>query len=139
LERLDFDCVFGRDRLADETRAGLVVNLVTDQCSQARARNREIHRRLQSWEHQAIKTLMRWTGANERTTKNWLSRANGPSGEHLLEIMRHSDLVFECVLELVDRKVTLSHRKLEEVHDALQATAQRLSEMIQSKDLPRSH
>jgi hypothetical protein len=89
--------------------------------------------------HQAIKTLMRWTGANERTTKNWLSGANGPSGEHLLEIMRNSDLVFECVLELIDRKVILSHRKLEEVHDALQATAQLLSEMIQAKDLPRSH
>jgi hypothetical protein len=47
--------------------------------------------------HQAIKTLMRWTGANERTTKNWLSGSNGPSGEHLLEIMRNSDLVFERV------------------------------------------
>jgi hypothetical protein len=89
--------------------------------------------------HQAIKTLMRWTGANERTAKNWLSGVNGPSGEHLLEIMRNSDLVFECVLELIDRKVVLSHRKLEQVHDALQATAQLLSEMIQSKDLPKSH
>jgi len=77
---------------------------------------------------------MRWTGA----TKNWPSGANGPSGEPLLEIMRHSDLVLECVLELIDRKVVLSHRKLEEVHDAQQATAQLLSEMIQSKDL-RSH
>lgn len=89
--------------------------------------------------HQAIKTLMRWTGANERTTKNWLSGTNGPSGDHLLQIMRNSDIVFECVLGLVDRKVVLSHRKLEEVHNALQATAQLLSEMIQTKDLPRSH
>jgi hypothetical protein len=89
--------------------------------------------------HQAIKTLMRWTSANERTTKNWLSGANGPSGEHLLEIMRNSDLVFECVLELIGRKVVLSSGKLEEVRDALQATAQLLSEMIQSKGLPRSH
>jgi hypothetical protein len=87
----------------------------------------------------AMSDEMRWTGANERTTKNWLSGANGPSGEHLLEIMRKSDLVFECVLELIDRKVVLSHRKLEEVHHALQATAQLLSEMIESKDLPRSH
>ncbi|MDR3487851.1 MAG: hypothetical protein P4M05_23500 [Bradyrhizobium sp.] len=89
--------------------------------------------------HQAIKTLMRWTGANERTTKNWLSGTNGPSGDHLLQIMRNSDIVFECVLGLVDRRVVLSHRKLEEVHNALQATAQLLSEMIQTKDLPRSH
>jgi hypothetical protein len=89
--------------------------------------------------HQAIKTLMRWTGTNERTTKNWLSGANGPSGEHLLKIMGKSDLVFERVLGLIDRKIVLSHRKLEELHDTLQATAQLLSEMIQSKDLPRSH
>src|SRR5665213_1778801 len=61
--------------------------------------------------HQAIKTLMRWTRANERTAKNWLSGTNGPSGEHLLKIIRHSDLVFECVLSLIDRKAVLSHRK----------------------------
>src|SRR4030081_1421126 len=73
--------------------------------------------------HQAIKTLMRWTGANERTAKNWLSGANVPSGEHLLEIIGHSDLVFECVMQLIDRKIVLSHRKLEEVHDALRFTA----------------
>jgi hypothetical protein len=92
-----------------------------------------------SHSHQAIKTLMRWTGANERTAKNWLSGANGPSGEHLLEIIRHSDLVFEGVLSLIDRKAVLSLRKLEEVHDALQTTAKLLSEMIQSKDHPKSH
>jgi hypothetical protein len=88
--------------------------------------------------HQAIKTLMRWTGANERTTKNWLSGTNGPSGEHLLEIMRNSDLVFERVLPRIDRRPLLSYRRLEEVHDALQFTTQVLSEMIKAKDLPRS-
>ena len=82
---------------------------------------------------------MRWTGANERTAKNWLSGANVPSGEHLLEIIRHSDLVFECVMQLIDRKIVLSHRKLEEVHDALRFTADLLSEMINAKDSPRSH
>jgi hypothetical protein len=89
--------------------------------------------------HQAIKTLMRWTHANERTAKNWLSGVNGPSGEHLLEIMRNSDHVFEFVLDLIGRKVVISHRNLEDVRDALQTTAQLLSELIQSKDLPRSH
>jgi hypothetical protein len=74
--------------------------------------------------HQAIKTLMRWTGANERTVKNWLSGANGPSGEHLLEIIRNSDLVFGCVLTLVDRRLSLSNRKLEELRDLLQTTTQ---------------
>jgi hypothetical protein len=53
--------------------------------------------------HQAHKTLMRWTGANERTAKNWLSASNGPSGEHLLRLMCNSDPVFELVLKLSRR------------------------------------
>ena len=28
--------------------------------------------------HQAIKTVMRWTGANERTVKNWFAAGSGP-------------------------------------------------------------
>jgi len=28
--------------------------------------------------HQAIKTVMRWTGASERTAKYWLSGERGP-------------------------------------------------------------
>lgn len=82
---------------------------------------------------------MRWTGANERTAKNWLSGNNGPSGEHLLGLMRNSELVFEYVLQRIDRRPLLSLRKLEQVQDALQSTAQILSEMIKAKDLPRSH
>ena len=79
--------------------------------------------------HQAIKTLMRWTAAKERTAKNWLLGANGPSGEHLLEIIRNSDAAFECVLRLSDRKLSLSDRKLEELRVVLKNTTQALAEM----------
>ena len=89
--------------------------------------------------HQSIKTLMRWTGANERTMKNWLSGTNGPSGEHLLEILCNSDLVFDRVLQRVDRRPLLSYHKLEEVHEALRSTAQMLFEMIKAKELPKPH
>jgi hypothetical protein len=89
--------------------------------------------------HQAIKTLMRWTAANERTVKNWLSEANGPSGEHLLEIIRNSDLAYECVLRLADRRLSLSNRKLEKLRGVLQNTMQLLSEMTRAQELPRSH
>ena len=81
--------------------------------------------------HQAQKTLMRWTGANERTAKNWLAGVNGPSGEHLLELIRNSDRVFECVLKLTDRKRILLDRRLSEVRDALQETAELLSGILQ--------
>lgn len=33
--------------------------------------------------HQAVKTLMHWTGASERAVKTWLAGSHGPGGEHL--------------------------------------------------------
>ena len=33
--------------------------------------------------HQAAKIVMGWTGAGERTVKNWLAGVSGPSGDHL--------------------------------------------------------
>src|ERR1700730_8857071 len=84
--------------------------------------------------HQAHKTLMRWTGANERTAKNWLSGSNGPSGEHLLALMRNSEGVFECVLRLSHRNVVLSSQKIAEVHDSLRSTADLLAELIEVRD-----
>lgn len=51
----------------------------------------------------AIKTLERWTGATPRTAKNWLSGSTGPSGEHLMLLLRYSDEVFKTVLAEVDR------------------------------------
>ncbi|MET4274284.1 MULTISPECIES: hypothetical protein [unclassified Bradyrhizobium] len=81
--------------------------------------------------HHAHKTLMRWTGANERTAKNWLSGSNGPSGEHLLQLMRNSDRVFEFVLRLSHRPALLSNQRLEEVRNSLRITADLLSEVIE--------
>lgn len=51
----------------------------------------------------AAKTLMRWTGASERTAKAWLGGISGPSGEHLVALLRHSDAVFSTVLHLSGR------------------------------------
>jgi hypothetical protein len=53
--------------------------------------------------HRAAKTLMSWTHASERTTKNWLMGTVGPSGPHLIALMRHSEAVFRAVLELTGR------------------------------------
>jgi hypothetical protein len=89
--------------------------------------------------HQAHKTLMKWTGANERTAKNWLSGANGPSGEHLLQLVRNSDLVFECVLNLVGRKAVISNRNLAELRNSLLMTTELLSEVIDGQQPPLQH
>lgn len=89
--------------------------------------------------HRAHKTLMRWTGANERTAKNWLSGVNGPSGEHLLRLMKNSDRVFECVLMLASRKPVLSRHNLEGLRSALASTSQLLAEAMQADDSLSEH
>ncbi|PRD43141.1 hypothetical protein C5748_13125 [Phyllobacterium phragmitis] len=48
--------------------------------------------------HQATKTVMRWTGASERTVKHWFAASHAPSGYHLVAIARHSDAVLMCFL-----------------------------------------
>lgn len=60
--------------------------------------------------HRATKTLMRWTGASERTVRNWLMGSKGPSGEHLVALLRHSQTLLEVVLGYVgrDRNIAVS-------------------------------
>ena len=53
--------------------------------------------------HHSIKTAMRWTGARERTVKNWLSAHSGPSGAHLVGLIRNSDTVCDAVLTAAGR------------------------------------
>ncbi len=53
--------------------------------------------------HRAIKSAMRWTGASERTVKYWFAGERGPSGEHLISLLRHSDTVLCVLLALADR------------------------------------
>jgi hypothetical protein len=107
---------FPRDALPAPTYATLIADILKTELGNS---------------HQAHKTLMRWTGANERTAKNWLSGSNGPSGEHLLHLMRNSDRVFEFVLKLSRRPAVLSNQRLTEIRNCLQATADLLSEVIE--------
>ncbi len=51
----------------------------------------------------AAKETARWTGASERTAKNWISETYGPTGENLIELMRHSDTILDVVLVLAGR------------------------------------
>lgn len=74
--------------------------------------------------HRAIKTLRNWTNASERTTKNWLAGANGPSGLHLIEIMRHSDAVLHTVLELAQRRSIVAVALLPALSQRLIETAE---------------
>ena len=54
--------------------------------------------------HQAVKLAMRWTGASERTVKYWFAGTTGPSGEHLIALARHSDVILGVFLQRAGRK-----------------------------------
>lgn len=69
--------------------------------------------------HQAIKTVMRWTGANERTVKNWFSGANGPSGAHLIVLAGNSEEVLEAFLVLAGHRQVLTAKKLVDARNKL--------------------
>lgn len=67
----------------------------------------------------AAKTTIKWTGVSERTAKNWILGYCGPSGENLIELMRHSDVVLAVVLELAGRRDALASDRIERVRQEL--------------------
>ena len=52
-----------------------------------------------------LKIVVQLTGANERTVRNWFDAKNGPSGELLVALCRHSDEVLATVLTLAGREL----------------------------------
>ena len=69
--------------------------------------------------HRATKTLMRWTGASDRTAKNWLSGCCGPSGTHLIQLAHESDIVLATVLGLAGRNQHMVGADLLKIRAAL--------------------
>lgn len=51
--------------------------------------------------HRTVKTIMGWTGASERSVKNWLSGDFGPSGYFLMRLCVKSPAVRGLVMELL--------------------------------------
>ena len=77
---------------------------------------------------------MRWTGASERTVKNWISASYGPTAEHLIELMRHSDTVFAVVLELAGRNETMATERLKRVKEELADVLTTLDSICAAED-----
>lgn len=51
-----------------------------------------------------VKTVEGWTEANEKTIKNWFAGKYGPSGEHLVALVRHSDEALIAFLAMAGRE-----------------------------------
>src|SRR5258707_10140670 len=68
--------------------------------------------------HRAVKTIVGWTGASERTVKNWLAGKAGPRGEHLIALAHHSGAVLEAFLILAGKGPTAPASELIDLRDA---------------------
>jgi hypothetical protein len=80
--------------------------------------------------HQAIKIIRRWTGAGERTVKNWLAGTSGPSGQHLVELIRHSDDVLTVLLILAERQQVVVAQRLVDVRNKLAEAVQEVDAIL---------
>ncbi|HEY4311102.1 MAG TPA: hypothetical protein VGN12_16745 [Pirellulales bacterium] len=83
--------------------------------------------------HRAAKTVMRWTGANERTVRNWLSGTKGPSGEYLVTIIRHSDSVFDALLHRAGRDKNIFGGRLTEAREGVRALLTALDRLVDAE------
>jgi hypothetical protein len=67
----------------------------------------------------SVKTVMAYTGAGERTVKNWFEGKNCPNGKNLVELVRHSDEILEVLLWMAGREDILAGKLLVDAHDKL--------------------
>ncbi|WP_342244732.1 hypothetical protein [Pseudomonas sp. OTU5201] len=85
--------------------------------------------------HQATKTLMRWTNAKERTVKNWLAGTSGPRGEHLVALVKHSDLALSAFLLLAERPHAVTASELPLLRQKLQAAIAGIDAILHPREI----
>jgi hypothetical protein len=86
--------------------------------------------------HRAIKAVMRWTGATDRTAKNWVTGTRGPTGEHLISLARHSDAVFKIFIRAAGRESLLVAVKLIDAREKLAAALETIDELVAKAPAP---
>ena len=80
--------------------------------------------------HQAVKTVARWTGASERAVKYWFAASHGPSGEHLVALVRNSDAVWRAVLFMSGREPVIAEGDMTELRKCLERALDYLSSNV---------
>lgn len=67
----------------------------------------------------SIKTVMAWTGAGERTVKEWLAGSNAPRAFQLECLIRSSELVYERIMIRTGRRSVVNREGLEALRGQL--------------------
>jgi hypothetical protein len=77
----------------------------------------------------AVKTVVRLTRTNARSVRNWFAATNGPNGENLVELVRHSEEVLETVLHLAGRQDLVTARKLTGAREKLREMLEMIDDL----------
>lgn len=81
----------------------------------------------------AVKTVVRLTRTNPRSVRNWFAGNNGPNGENLVELVRHSEEVLETVLQLAGRHDLVTARKLAGAREKLREMLEMIEDLQAGK------
>jgi hypothetical protein len=84
--------------------------------------------------HQAVKTVMKWTGAGERTVKNWFAGLSGPSGTHLVRLIQNSDETLAALLILAGRSEILAAARIIDLRNRLAETVAEVDQLLKKAD-----
>jgi hypothetical protein len=82
--------------------------------------------------HQAVKSVMRWTGASERSVKYWFAGSRGPSGSHLIALAAQSDVILEVLLQRAGRLPYVGARRLVDAYTKLQSVMEEIEDIIEA-------
>ncbi|OLS50372.1 hypothetical protein BV379_08485 [Rhodovulum sulfidophilum] len=85
-----------------------------------------------------VKTVAAWTGANEKTVKNWFSGTYGPSGAHLIALARHSDEVLSTFLTMAGREDLMVAIKLAAAEEAVEELLEAVRQLNRKKSGDRT-
>lgn len=81
-----------------------------------------------------VKIVAGWTGANEKTVKNWFSGRYGPSGEHLAVLVQHSDEVLNAFLVMAGRQDLMVAIKLAAAEQAIMELLIAVRDLAQGRE-----
>lgn len=81
----------------------------------------------------AIKIVARWTGAGERTVKNWFSGQNGPSGDYFLELVRNCPDMLDEFLAAAGQTERLSGINIRRARLALVSALLNLDKVMEAE------
>ena len=81
-----------------------------------------------------IKAVARLTETNEKTVKNWFCGRNGPSGESLVGLMRHSPIVLQLILRRAGHPDLVKALQVAAAHEQLRLAIATLSDLFGPND-----